>query len=124
MKKLRLARPDGLFLLLLCLFWILLILGGIFHSWVLLLLSLLPMGLLVVRLMSPSPRRKKENDVFLSVLRAPFRALSRRRYVFKSCPLCGAALRFPRKEGSFRAHCSACDGRFPITISFKKEKRP
>lgn len=123
MKKLRLARPDGLSLFLLCLFWCLLIFAGVFRSWVLLALSVLPMGAALFRLLTPSVRRKKENDLFLSILRAPLRALSRRRYVFKSCPLCGAVLRFPRKVGSFRAHCPACDGRFPITIS-SKEKSP
>ena len=122
MKKQRFLRPDALSILLLLLTWLFLILGGILHSWVLLFLALAPMVLLTVRLVCPSPRRKRENEIFLSVLRAPATWIERRRYVFHSCPLCGARLRFPRKEGSHRAHCPACDGRFPITIT--KEKKP
>ena len=120
----RLSRPDGLSLFLLGLFWLFLVLGGCLRSLVLLLLCALPVGALVFRLFAPSPRRKKENEVFLWILRTPARLLARRRYVFMSCPLCGARLRFPRKAGAHRAHCPACDGRFPITISTKKEKTP
>ena len=120
----RLGRADALFVFCLALFWVLLLLGGILRLWVLLLLSV-PFGVLAaLRILLPTPRREKENALFLHFLSTPYRAFCARKYTFFTCPSCGARIRVLKKRGSFRILCPRCKEYFSVTIGDKKGDTP
>ena len=119
MKK-RSYCTDALFVFTLSVFWILLLLGGILHLWVLLLLSL-PFGAVsALRLFFDGERRARENEIFLSVVLAPVRFFRNRKYLYAACPACEAQMRFPReKVGRFRVRCPQCGNVLFLTMDGK-----
>ena len=121
----RFGKADALFVFFLSCFWLLLLLGGVFRLWVLLLLSL-PFGVLAsLRIFFPGEKREQENAFFLYILRAPLRLWRDRKYTFFVCPACGARIRVLKKVGKFRILCPRCRTHFSVTLEDgKKGEKP
>ena len=98
---------------------------GLLARWgALCILSLLPAGWCLFRMLSRNlPARRRENDRYLALTAAPRRFLRRRRAIhgvkthrYFKCPNCGQQLRVPRVSGTLKITCRACGAVFEEKI--------
>lgn len=91
-------------------------------------LSLLVYFYLIFRLFSKNiSARRRENELFLSVLRkikSPFtlfknRIKDRKTHIYRKCPHCKAVLRLPKKKGKNSVICPRCRERFYVKSIFR-----
>ncbi len=98
---------------------------GLLARWgALCILSLLPAGWCLFRMLSRNlSARRRENDRYLALTAAPRRFLRRQRAIhgdkthrYFKCPNCGQQLRVPRVSGTLKITCRACGAVFEEKI--------
>ena len=98
---------------------------GLLARWgALCILSLLPAGWCLFRMLSRNlSARRRENDIYLALTAAPRRFLRAggrihgdKTHRYFKCPNCGQQLRVPRVSGTLKITCRACGAVFEEKI--------